>query len=204
MRWLAILAGCAYPLLNHGAAVFGEPRLAALGLALLAWAFAASAMRLFPAILLAAGVLLLSLWLAAHSPGWLLYSPPIAFNLALCAVFARTLRAGSDPLVSRFARSERGGVLPPDLASYTRNLTLAWAGLFAVLAAISLALVLAGSLALWSLFANILNYVLIAMFFAVEYLYRRIRYRHHAHIAPWKQIRRLHHYRPFARPTDGN
>ena len=204
MRWLAILAGCAYPLLNHGAAVFGEPRLAALGLALLTWAFVAGAIRLLPAILLAAGVLLLSLWLAAVLPGWLLYSPPVALNLALCALFALTLRAGKDPLVSRFARIERGGVLPPDLVSYTRNLTLAWAGFFALMAAISLALALAGPLALWSLFSNIVNYVLVVVFFVLEYLYRRIRYRHHPHTAPWQLIRRLHNYRPFARPADGN
>lgn len=204
LRWLAILAGCAYPLLNHGAAVFGEPRLAALGLALLTWAFVAGTIRLFPAILVAAGVLLLSLWLAAVLPGWLLYSPPVALNLALCALFALTLRAGRDPLVSCIARSERGGVLPSDLASYTRNLTLAWAGFFALMAAISLALALAGPLALWSLFSNILNYVLVVVFFVLEYLYRRIRYRHHSHTSPWQLIRRLHNYRPFPRPADGN
>jgi len=57
---------------------------------------------------------------------------------------------------------------------------------------------------LWSLFSNILNYVLVGVFFVLEYLYRRIRYRHHPHTAPWQLIRRLHNYRPFARPADGN
>ena len=117
MRWLAILAGCAYPVLNHGAAIFGEPRLAALGLALLTWAFAAGAIRHLPAILLAAGVLLLSLWLAGLAPGWLLYSPPVALNLALCALFARScVPAGIQSSGDR-AHERAACCLPP--VSYT-------------------------------------------------------------------------------------
>ena len=94
-------------------------------------------------------------------------------------------------------------MLPPTCFLY-RNLTLAWAGFFALMAAISLALALAGPLALWSLFSNIMNYVLVVVFFVLEYLYRRIRYRHHPHTSPWKMMRRLRNYRPFPRPADGN
>ena len=47
--------------------------------------------------LLAAGALACSLWLAGRFPGLLLYTPPIVINLALCVIFARTLRRGHEP-----------------------------------------------------------------------------------------------------------
>ena len=76
---------------------------------------------------------------------------PVLLNLVLCFLFARTLRAGSEPLVTRFARAERGGELPAELARYTRRLTAAWAAFFALMAATSAGLALWGSLgALWS------------------------------------------------------
>jgi uncharacterized membrane protein len=201
-RWvrpLAIAACCAYPALNHAAAVLDEPRWAALGIALVAWAFATGWLSALVATLVAASTLALVLWLAAHLPGMLLYVPPVAINLALCAFFARTLRQGYEPLVSGFARIDRGGQLAPDLARYTRNLTRAWAGFFVLMAAISATLAVTGPLAAWSLFSNILNYLLVVLFFILEYVYRRVRYRHHAHASPWQMIRRLRNYKMIAR-----
>jgi len=122
---------------------------------------------------------------------------PVLLNLVLCFLFARTLRAGSEPLVTRVARAERGGELPAELARYTRRLTAAWAAFFALMAATSAALALWGSFAAWSLFANVLNYVLVAVFFLAEYAYRRLRYRQFAHARPADVVRRLHTYRPW-------
>src|SRR4029079_17858467 len=123
---LAIAVCCAYPLLNHAAAVQGEPRWAVLGLALVAWALAAGWTGALAAIVIAVVAFGLALALAARVPELLLYAPPIAVNLALCVFFARTLRRGHEPLVSRFARIGRAGQLAPDLVRYTRNLTRAW------------------------------------------------------------------------------
>ncbi len=67
--------------------------------------------------------------------------------------------------MSRFARIHRGGQLAPDLARYTRNLTAAWAGFFVVMAVISATLAVTGPLAAWSLFSNLLNYLLVVLFF---------------------------------------
>lgn len=198
MKWaraLAVAVCCAYPLLNHAAAVLHEPRWAALGIALVVWALASGWLSARVAAFLAVSTLALSLWIAAHLPGLLLYPPPVAINLALCAFFARTLRQGDEPLVSRFARMERGGRLAPDLARYTRNLTRAWAGFFLLMAGISATLAVTGPLAAWSLFSNILNYLLVVLFFIVEYVYRRVRYRHHPHASPWQMICRLRNYK---------
>ena len=204
MKWarpLAIAVCCAYPLLNHAAATLGEPRWAAIGVTLVAWVLAQGWLRAAPAALVAAGVLAFSLWLAVRFPGLLLYAPPIVINLAFCAFFARTLRGGSEPLVSRFACAARGGQLPPDLARYTRNLTRAWAGFFILMAVISLTLAVTGPLAAWSLFTNILNYLLVVVFFILEYLYRRVRYRHHSHVSPWQMVTRLRDFKVFARSS---
>jgi uncharacterized membrane protein len=204
MRWarpLAVAGCCAYPLLNHAAAIFGEPRCAAVGIALVAWVVASGWVRGAAAALLAAVVLGLSLWLAVRFPGVLLFTPPILINLGLCTVFARTLRWGSEPLVTRFARIERGGRLAPDLARYTRNLTVAWAAFFLLMAIISATLAVTGPLTAWSLFSNVLNYLLVAVFFVVEYIYRRVRYRHHPHASPWEMMRRLRNYKVLPRSS---
>ena len=132
-RPLAIAACSHTRAQTTAAAVLHEPRWAALGIALVAWAFATGWLRALAATLVAASTLAFVLWLAAHLPGMLLYVPPVAINLALCTLFARTLRQGCEPLVSHFARIGRGGQLAPDLARYTRNLTRAWAGFFVLM-----------------------------------------------------------------------
>jgi uncharacterized membrane protein len=199
VRPLAIAACCAYPLLNHFAAVLDEPRLAALGIALIAWALATGWLSMLAATLAAASALPLLLWLAAGLPGLLLYAPPVAINLALLAFFGRTLRAGREPLVTGFARVGRGGSLPPDLALYTLRLTRAWVVFFALMAGISITLAITGPVAAWSLFSNVLNYLLVALFFVLEYIYRRVRYRHHPHASPRQMIRLLRNFRMILR-----
>ena len=201
VRWLTIAVCFAYPLANHAAAILGEPAWAAVGIALVAWVVGLRGLKPGPAALGAAVALVLSLWLARRFPGVLLFTPPILINLALCALFARTLRRGSEPLVSRFARLGRGGQLTPDLARYTRNLTAAWAIFFMVMAVVSATLAVTGPLATWSLFSNALSYLLVVAFFIVEYIYRRVRYRHHPHASPWQMIVRLSSYRLLARSS---
>ena len=122
---------------------------------------------------------------------------PLAVNLALCALFGRTLAAGREPMIARFARLERGDELPPDLARYARALTVAWTGFFAAMAAVSLGLALWGSVLAWSLFTNVINYALVALFFVGEYVVRRVRFRHYRHLNPIEVARRLHTYRPL-------
>ena len=199
VRPLTIAVCCAYPLANHAAATLGEPRWAALGIALVACVVALGWLKPGLAAVVAASTLALTLWVAGRFPGLLLCTPPLAINIGLCALFACTLRPGSEALVSRFARIHRGGELAPDLARYTRNLTAAWAGFFVVMAVISATLAVTGPLAAWSLFSNLLNYLLVVLFFVLEYTYRRVRYRHHPHVSPWQMIARLADYKLLPR-----
>jgi len=75
-RLLAIGLFCAYPLLNHVAAVYGEPRWAALGVALVAWGLTAGWLSAVSSVLVAAGT---SRRRAVAWPAFsrlLLYTPP--------------------------------------------------------------------------------------------------------------------------------
>ena len=122
---------------------------------------------------------------------------PIAVNLVLCVLFGGTLAAGREPIIARFARLERGADLPGDLARYTRTLTVLWTAFFAAMAAVSACLAAWGSTFAWSLFTNVLNYVLVVLLFVGEYVYRRLRFRHYSHLSPMEVMRRLHRYRPL-------
>jgi uncharacterized membrane protein len=194
---------CAYPLFAHAAAIRAEPAWVAVGIALLTWAVAA--VRVSAVISLSAGLLALGLGLtlASLAPAAMLFAPPVALNVFLCAVFAATLRPRHEPLIARFARLERGADLPPDLARYTRILTGCWVVFFALMAALSLALALWASITAWSVFTNLVNYVLVGLFFIGEYAYRRLRYRHYDHATPLELARLIRARGVFPRANGG-
>lgn len=121
---------------------------------------------------------------------------PMAFVALVAWWFARSLRAGRVPLITRIV-SAMDGVAPEamaaDLRRYTRGLTAAWAWLLAALATLNLALALLavpdGLLATlglasplpigrtqWSWFANICNYGVVGGFFIAEYHLRKRRF----------------------------
>lgn len=185
-RWIprsAWLLTCAWPLSLHVAILMDAqdwaPRLTALAAALAAllWALA---VRRPHALFCAAGIIASLAWLMLTAPMLLLFSPPVAINAALALVFGASLRPQHEPVISIFARFEQGK-LPPDLVRYTRQLTWIWTTLFTAMAAITLILALAGAIKTWSLFANIVNYALVALLFVGEFLYRRWRFRHYHH-----------------------
>jgi uncharacterized membrane protein len=185
-RWVAaaaLLLACAWPLALHAAVLLSQPhwvpRLTAVALALAAalWATARRRMR---ATLLALGIALTAAAVAAFLPALLLYAPPLLINAGLAAVFASSLRGTREPVISRFARLEHDP-LPPELALYTRRLTIAWAMLFAGMGAAALALAARGSLEAWSTFTNVVCTLLVAALFAGEYAYRRWRFRQYRH-----------------------
>jgi uncharacterized membrane protein len=111
------------------------------------------------------------------------YLPPIVINLGLAGWFGATLRAGREPLVSRFARIERG-ILEPDLDRYTRTLTWVWTAFFLTMAAVSATLATLPSPLAWTWFTAVGNWVCVAALFLGEYLYRRARFGRYAHAAP--------------------
>lgn len=121
---------------------------------------------------------------------------PVVFVLAIGWLFARTLRAGSVPLISRIVIGMEGGdaaAVPPALHRYTRSLTAAWAGVLLGLAAVNLLLALLAtpgglldSVGIaspwpitreqWSWIANLLGYGVVGGFFALEFMVRQRRF----------------------------
>jgi len=193
------LLALAYTVLAHLSNAWDRPGLGAVALALLAvmlllapmlrprwWAWLA-----LPLLWL--GVLLLYRDGLVRAPMLLV---PVAFVALIAWWFARSLRDGRVPLITRIV-SRLDDVAPaamaPDLRRYTRSLTAAWAGLLAALAVVNLALALLavpdGLLATlgvpsplpisrtqWSWFANVCNYGVIGGFFIVEYQLRKRRF----------------------------
>lgn len=200
LAWiLQILLAVAYPFLAHGASATGSGTLAALSI-------------LDIVLLVLVEPLLrgrIAAWLACLACGaglwWLASSPyahlplllvPVAFIALVAWAFARTLRTGSVPLITRIVaalESKPAAALDDDLLRYTRRLTLAWALMLLLLALCNLLLaaiaVPNGLLATfgvvpavsvtetqWSWFANWLNYGIVGGFFMLEYLYRKRRF----------------------------
>ena len=183
-----------YPAVAH----FGAPGTAlallfALVAYLLASAWIHNTLRWFVPPLVGAAV-----YWSAPPAEWLLYLPPILINLALAWVFGRTLLKGRVPLISRFALMEQEA-LSPEVAAYTRTLTWIWTALFVVAAAISLALALSGRHDAWSLFTNLINYLLVGALFLGEFVYRRLRFRHQRHHSPLQLLRNVRRAKLFER-----
>lgn len=151
-----------------------DPRLSLLALlaidALLVAAVAGSRGSLKVALGLLA---LLALSAGSRDLGWFALPSVLTFA-AIAAGFAWTLRPGATPLVTAIARQVHGPATDAALERYTRGLTAAWAGGFALLAAASAVLALRASFETWTLVVNLLSWPLIGAGFVVEWALRRI------------------------------
>lgn len=198
-RLLPLALALAFPLLAHASAVGNSLSLASAAVAclllLLCWPLRHRPLA-FATGLLASALLLVGLWRAGHAHLPLLL-PPVLFNLALGLYFARSLESGSTPLIERIVRALNNGQVPhPEVPAYARRLTVMWASLLISLAAINAVLALLATpqgllhtfgfsptpavpLAMWSLFANLLNYLIVAAVFLGEYAYRSRRFPEH-------------------------
>lgn len=172
----------AYLLLAHLASAGDDPRWAALALfdiALLVLLRALLRPRAPAWLLLAA--LGAALWRLGGTPHvWpLLLAVPVAFVAFVGFGFARTLRAGSVPLVTRIVAALDGvpaDALEPEVRDYARRVTLAWAVLLFALALFDLAMALLASRVQWSWLANIGDYVVIGGFMLAEFAWRKHRF----------------------------
>jgi uncharacterized membrane protein len=179
MPWLFL----AYPLLAHLATLLHNEVLAAVALAVFI------AVPLLPLLLkgkrgawLILIVVIAVLYTLARS-GWahyVMYLPPIFIPLSVLWLFARSLRAGDMPVVTRVATKIRGE-LPDELRAYTRQVTQCWVVILLVMAVGSLLLAVFASRELWSLMTNVIQYLLMGAVFVFEYAYRRWRFRHLQH-----------------------
>jgi len=134
------------------------------------------------------GILALAAGMIAAGGGAALpYLPPVAVNLALAGLFGVTLRAGSESMISRFARLERG-TLEPDLERYCRALTWIWTLFFVVMAALSAVLAALPDSTAWQWFSALGNWLCVAALFAGEWVYRRLRFAHYRHGSPLRLL----------------
>lgn len=221
-----LLLGVSYPLLAHVAALTERPTLVAASIGQLV------VLVLLPglsrgrtgawAALGAAGFVLYGA-LASGKGLSLLLLPPILLNGLMAWLFGRTLRRGQTPLIERAARAMRGpgAVLSPEMVAYARGVTQAWTSLLVALAAANLllaALARPGGLLLaagfdppvavpigaWSMFANVLSYVLIGALFAVEFAIRSRRFPQQPYRGFVEFTRRLAAQRHIFRPLPGS
>lgn len=95
----------------------------------------------------------------------------VGINLFLAVGFGGTLRRGQQPLITRLA-SRLHREFTPDMARYTRQLTLAWTVYFVAMATLSLGLYALASFDTWAVFANVLTPLAVAVFFGGEYWLR--------------------------------
>ena len=185
---LFLLLGAGYQYLVHSAVAGGQIQpvriaLAFLPLFALAWWVATRARNKlrWSLILLAAGMTIAALERQEHWGLAAAYGIPHAVIYAsLLWLFGHTLRHGVEPLVTRLARRVHG-TLPPEMAAYTRRVTVAWCIFFTAQLAVSALLFSFASLSIWSLFVNVLNLPLLALMFAGEYVYRSLRHREFPH-----------------------
>ncbi|HEY0940694.1 MAG TPA: hypothetical protein VGE08_11400 [Steroidobacter sp.] len=202
-RYKAALA-LAYPLAAHFAVIHNSVTLIAVALGLLIVVpmlpalgrGSRAAWLVLPPV--GAGLWWLSRSTHATLP---LYIAPVLVPGFMAGVFGSTLTAGQMPLIERLIRimleaAPEGATDPepePAVRDYARKLTVAWTVFFVSLATVNLALGLLaepGGLLLsngmtppltvpqewWSLFANMIGYLLVAAFFLIEYAYRRQRF----------------------------
>lgn len=189
-KGLVLLACIAYPILVHLFAIKGEMdglQLLLLMLPLLLWAcwiaIRSVGTKWSPLVVASFAALIYYLMAGQHMRGGL-----VAFdgawhastNLFMLWFFGRTLRQGREPLISQVSRFLNGGELLPEIAVYTRNVTIAWSVFFAAQLLASAMLYLFAPLVMWSLFINVLNAPLLAFMFVGEYIIRILRYPSHS------------------------
>ena len=144
---------------------------------------------------LAGTPLLIHVVLTSHVVAWLEIPLSVGSGLthatlygALLVLFARSLRTGGDDLVTGLARRFQNP-LPPCVAAYTRGVTLAWCGFFALQLAGSATLLAVAPRAVWSLFVNVLDLPLVGLMFVAEFGCRRLLLRAESSVGLLEAIR---------------
>lgn len=113
---------------------------------------------------------------------WLCLVPNILVNGSLFVFFARTLHGTKTALITQLALRVHG-TIPDPIRTYTRALTYMWSAFFLISIAASLGLYIFVSFEAWSLFTNVYALPIMLAVFALEYLYRRLRFPWFEHVS---------------------
>jgi uncharacterized membrane protein len=181
-----ILAFVMWPVLVHLSITTEQNSIAAYLLAAILTGLAAGVLRLgFLTIAAGASALVV---MGVLRPTWLIHASPLLIYLILAWLFGGTLRAGGKPMVSRFAELEQGD-LSVELACYTRRLTYLWTIFFLFMAFVSIVLAVVAPIEVWSLFNNLVSYLMVATLFLGEFVWRHYRFPALRHASPLRLIR---------------
>lgn len=174
------MLAAAYPFVSYMANVSGRPGILGVAFAflpvlalLLGLAWNAKPRRFWLALY---GSACLTLWYSKNlfltHYSWAYFAEDAGTLTLLCVIFARTLRTGAIPLISRLSTLIHGP-LSPLVLYYTRKVTALWALLFGAMAGVSVLLFTLAPLPLWALYANVLTLPIMASVFIGEYAVRR-------------------------------
>jgi uncharacterized membrane protein len=195
MKWLAVMVGIAYPLLVllglkwFDARVVGIVVLLVVGWRVMLVAQSSGRPR---RLFFVPALFLLALWLAltvALDDRRGLFLMPALINAGLLVVFAGSLFRPPS-IVEHLARL-RGAVLSPEVSAYCRSVTRVWCVFFVLNGGVIVWLACAGTPEWWGFYTGILSYVLIALLFGVEFVYRHYRFRHYVGSAVDPLLKRI-------------
>ena len=174
---------CCYPFFAHLAIALEQPLLKLLALALLTAGILYKGLinKQKKVWLIFLSVICIML-LVTQTNQWFyaFYIPPILLPAIIASVFFISLGPDKEPLITDIGEKARGP-LSPELRSYTRRLTQLWAYLLTAMAIWSALLPWLASIWLWSIVTNFVNYIIVALFFVVEFFIRKKRFKEHRH-----------------------
>lgn len=104
----------------------------------------------------------------------IIFLPPVLIPLTLAYIFGKTLPGNQLAFITVMAQKIRKAPLIEREIKYTRTVTYVWVIFFIVIAIEALYFALFADTTTWSYVTNFLNYILIALFFVVEYSIRII------------------------------
>lgn len=95
---------------------------------------------------------------------------PVVINFCIFAMFFSSLFA-NETVIQKFARIAEGGELHPKVKTYTKNLTYIWCVYLLFQFLFSFATLFMSD-KIWMIFNGCVSYILLGMFFAIEYIFR--------------------------------
>ncbi|MCU7802133.1 MAG: hypothetical protein KZQ96_02965 [Candidatus Thiodiazotropha sp. (ex Lucinoma borealis)] len=103
---------------------------------------------------------------------FVIYLPPILVPSILLVLFAGSLFNGREAFITRIASKMSNEKLSMKETNYTRKVTWLWSGFFILIITETVFVTIFANKEVWSLFANIYNYVFIGTLFVLEYAFR--------------------------------
>ena len=108
--------------------------------------------------------------------GFIINSPiiiklyPVLINLLLFSIFSYSL-IYPPTIIEKLARLQTK-ILPKQAIAYTRKVTIAWCIFFILNGSVSLYTLIFSSIEIWALYNGLIAYLLIGLFFVIEYIIR--------------------------------